>query len=277
MIIRKQDLSVLTLYYLGYSRIRNLVFRMQDKPVTRFLTFHDLPAAVAGDFRKNLFYLRNTTNVVSLDDYFAGRLSPKKINAVITFDDGYKSWMSTAVPLLKELCMPATFFVSSGFLDLPAEEEANFIRNRLRTNLKTTGALKLDDLKRIVEQGFTVGGHTSNHVNLAEMRDRGEIRREILMDKQNLEAATCTAIKYFAYPFGGFCNPFVDLTAVLKEVGYEGAVTLIPGFNQNGANRYCLCREITGLPMALCVFKARVFGAYDGVNSVRKLFGFTSY
>ena len=277
MIIRKQDLSVLTFYYLGYSKIRNMVFRLRGEPLTKFVTFHDILDAEKEDFRRKLLYLWKTTNVVSIDDCFAGRLSSKKINVVITFDDGYKSWMSTAVPLLKELRMPATFFVSSGFLDLSPEEEANFIRYKLRTNLNTTGALKRDDLLRIAEQGFTVGGHTSNHVNLAEMRDRLEIRREILIDKQNLEAATGTAIKYFAYPFGGFCNPFVDLTAVLKEVGYEGAVTLIPGFNQNGANRYCLCREITGLPMALCVFKARVFGAYDGVNSARKLFGFTSY
>ena len=167
--------------------------------------------------------------------------------------------------------------MSSGFLDLSPKEEAHFIRARLRIHTKTTGALKRSDLRWLIEQGFTVGGHTANHVNLAELRDTSEIRREILKDKQNLEAATRTEIKYFAYPFGEFSNPVVDLTAVLKEAGYEGAVTLIPGFNQNGADRYCLRREITGLPMPLGVFKARVFGAYDGVNAARRLFGLTSY
>ena len=31
---RKQDLSVLAFYYLGYCSIRNLAFRMQGRPVT---------------------------------------------------------------------------------------------------------------------------------------------------------------------------------------------------------------------------------------------------
>lgn len=277
MSIERQHVCTLVLYYVGYTKVRNLAFRLRGETLTRFVTFHDIPASVAGHFRRNILWLRKNANVISLDDYFAKRLSPKKVNVVLTFDDGYKSWVSTAVPLLKQLRMPATFFVSSGLLDLSPEEEADFIRNKLRTNLKTTGALKRDDVQRIVEHGFTVGGHTSNHVNLSEMRDKMEIRREILTDKQNLESASRRAINYFAYPFGEYCNPVADLTVILREVGYKGAVTLVPGFNRNGANCYCLRREITGLPMSLGVFKARVFGAYDGVNSVRKLLGLTSY
>jgi peptidoglycan/xylan/chitin deacetylase (PgdA/CDA1 family) len=59
---------------------------------------------------------------VSLDDFFSGRLSAEKINVVITFDDGYKSWVTNVLPALKELELPATFFVSSGFVGLTKED-----------------------------------------------------------------------------------------------------------------------------------------------------------
>jgi peptidoglycan/xylan/chitin deacetylase (PgdA/CDA1 family) len=277
MRMRRQDLCILMLYYLGYTRIRNAVLRWQRKPVTTFVTFHDIPPALEEDFRRKILCLRNTTNVVSLDDFFAGRLSAGRTNVVITFDDGYQSWISTALPLLQELHMPATFFVTSGFLDLSPPEEARFIRSRLQTHGDTTGALKSDDLRKIVEQGFAVGGHTVNHVNLAAMRDEAEIRHEIMLDKQNLESIICARIKYFAYPFGEFHNPDIDLAGLLKTAGYDGAVTLVPGFNRNDSNRYCLMRELTGAPMPPWAFKARVFGAYDGINYMRKLLGLKCY
>ena len=245
--------------------------------MTRIVTFHDIPDEGAGDFRRNLLWLKKAANVVSLNDFASGRLSAKRINVVITFDDGYRSWMSRAVPLLKELSMPATFFVASGFLDLCPVEAARFVQYRLRRNSETTGVLRRQDLQGIVEDGFTVGGHTCNHVNLAQTRDREEIRREVVIDKQVLEKITRREIKYFAYPFGECCNPSTDILTLLKEVGYKAAVTLIPGFNRNGANRYMLFREITGLPMPVCVFRARVLGAYDGVNVLRRGLGLTCY
>ena len=107
--VRRQDLALLLLYYLGYSRIRNLVFRLKQKPVTRIVMFHDILPEASGFFKANLYFLKRHTNVVSLDDFFSGKLSSKKINVVITFDDGYKSWVTLAVPTLKELGYDAVY------------------------------------------------------------------------------------------------------------------------------------------------------------------------
>jgi len=143
------------LYYLGYSRIKNLILRLRRQPVSRFVTFHDLPSKTLGCFKANLHFLKQSTNVVSLADFFSGRLSSEKINVVITFDDGYKSWVSDAIPVLQELKLPATFFVSSGFVGLSREDEAEFIRSRLFLPLgprRITGGLNFEDVRRIVEE-----------------------------------------------------------------------------------------------------------------------------
>lgn len=275
MLIRKQDVSVLLLYYFGYSKVINFLYRLQRKPITRIITFHDIPLESVEYFEANLRFLRRNTNVVSFDDFFSGRLSLDRINVVITFDDGYKSWVTHALPILKNLELPATFFVSSGFVGLSKEDEIKFVRTKLLLTqdlvLHTaTRSLAIEDLKRIVGEGFTVGGHTSNHCNLAEIYDSAKLRYEIADDKAKLEIMTCRNIEYFAYPSGAYQNPKLDLTEVLREVGYRAAVTTVSGFNSASTSPYLLHRELTSASMPGSVFKARVYGNYDPVRFLKQ-------
>ena len=268
-----RDLGVLCFYYLGYSRIRNLGCRLQRKRISRFVAFHDILPETLGRFEANLYFLKQSTNVVSLDDFFSGRLSHEKINVVITFDDGYKSWISHALPVLKQLELPATFFVSSGFVGLSKEKETEFVRSKLflmRSPERITGSLNFEDVKMIVEEGFTVGGHTVNHCNLAELRDSAQVRYEIAEDKMRLESITGRKIEYFAYPFGAHHNPEIDISEILMESGYRGAVTTISGFNSSGSNPYLLHRELTSTSTVGRVFRSRVYGNHDFVRFLKQ-------
>jgi len=267
MSIRKQDRLVLLFYYLGYSRIRNLIFRLQHKPAAIFVTFHDIIHGASGCFEANLRFLKRYTNVVSLDDFFSNKLSVEKINTVITFDDGYKSWVTEAIPALQELRLPATFFISSGFVGLSPADEAKFIRSNLllTKHCRTSGGLSFGDVKRIVEKGFNIGGHTLSHCNLSGLLGVDQLRREINEDKLNLERMMGTKIDYFSYPSGAYQNPRINLIDVLKESGYKGAVTTVSGFNSVETNPYLLHRELTGASMPEKVFKSRVYGNYNAV------------
>jgi len=272
--IHRQDLCVLLLYCFGYSRIRNLVLRLQRKPITRFVTFHDILPEAVNCFKANLHFLKRSTNVVSLDDFFLGRLSAEKINVVITFDDGFKSWVTHALPILTELGLPAAFFVSFAFVGLSKEDEAIFIRSNLllkqTPHSKITGCLNFEDVKRIVEEGFTIGGHTLNHCNLGEARDNVQLRHEVAEDKKRLESMTGRKIEYFSYPFGAYHNKEINLTEVLRESGYRGAVTTVSGMNVIGSNPYLLHRELTYASMPGHVFRARVYGNYDAVRFLKQ-------
>jgi peptidoglycan/xylan/chitin deacetylase (PgdA/CDA1 family) len=271
MYIRKQDLSVLMFYFLGYSAIRALSFRLQRTRGAWFVTFHDIPDGTEANLRDHLLFLRRRTNVVSFEDFLAGRLSSDRANVVITFDDGYKSWVSKAAPALKTLNLPATFFVSSGFVGLPKEMETTFQRSRLRIAKQTTGALSPNDVRQLSEQGFTIGGHTCTHPDLSQTSDIAELRQEICADKQRLETMIGREIHCFSYPFGLCHNEKLDLIQVLKEAGYKGAVTTASGLNRPGVNPYLLSREITNLPMAPCVFRARALGAYEAVVYLKRV------
>jgi peptidoglycan/xylan/chitin deacetylase (PgdA/CDA1 family) len=79
--------------------------------------FEDEPTAET--FRWQMRLLARYFNVLSLPDAMArltgGRLPPRAV--CITFDDGYRSTHDLALPVLKEFGLPATVFVSTGYLD----------------------------------------------------------------------------------------------------------------------------------------------------------------
>ena len=270
--IRRQDIAVLFFFYLGYSRLRNWILRLRRMPVARFVTFHDILSEDLSNFGINIAFLKQHTNVISMDDFFSGRLSFNKINVVISFDDGYRGWLTHAVPVLKEHGLPAIFFVSSGFIGLSKEQEANFaLTNLFLTHEphRITGCLSQGDIRRLVVEGFTIGGHTLKHTNLGKVRNRAQLGYEIAEDKSRLEKAAGAKVDYFSYPFGAFDNPEIELFEVLKESGYRGAVTTISGFNDSKTNKYLLHRELTEASMPGRVFRARIYGNYDAVRFIK--------
>lgn len=273
MLIRRQDIGVLLFYYCGYSRMRNFMLRLQRKPVTRFVAFHDLLPEALDRFESNLNFLKYNTNVLSIDDFMSGRLSPDNINVVITFDDGFKNWFTHAVPLLRKLALPATFFISSGFIDLSKNDEATFIKQNLalkQSHKITSGGLTSNDIKKMSDWGFTIGGHTINHNSLSILSDKEKLRHEIIQDKSTLERITGAKINYFAYPSGIYHNPRVNITKILCEAEYKAAVTTISGFNTFSTNPFLLHRELTDASMPKIVFKARVYGNYDAVQWLKQ-------
>ena len=54
-------------------------------------------------------------NVVSLDDVLSGRLPRRAL--LITFDDGYRSVVEVALPILRRLGLPSAFFVTGACLE----------------------------------------------------------------------------------------------------------------------------------------------------------------
>ncbi|MES2557659.1 MAG: polysaccharide deacetylase family protein [Bacteroidota bacterium] len=69
-------------------------------------------------FRKLLSEIQQHFHIISLDDFSANRLNPDKLNVLITFDDGYGNNLTLALPIIEELQIQVTVFVT-GRTDLP--------------------------------------------------------------------------------------------------------------------------------------------------------------
>ena len=80
----------------------------------------ELVSASEAQFRRQMHLLRRRCNPVTFHDLIAAfetgkPLPPRPV--VVTFDDGYDDNYRVAFPILRELGMPATFFVSTGHIE----------------------------------------------------------------------------------------------------------------------------------------------------------------
>ncbi len=78
-----------------------------------------LPATA---FARQIEFLARHYHVVAVDELIntlrsSGKFIPRTV--AITFDDGYRDNFKNAIPLLKQYALPATFFITAGFLNHP--------------------------------------------------------------------------------------------------------------------------------------------------------------
>jgi len=264
--MEKKDILDFLFYFFGFHIIRKRYLKIRRIPIARFLVFHNIPLKYSVQFENNIRLLKKYTNVISLDDFMNGNLSNDNINTVITFDDGYKSWKTIALPVLKKYGLTATFFISSGFIifdnnkNIQVSEKAPMKKGKLLTRSEP---LTVNDIIEINKSGNIIGSHTVNHVILKQNNGISKLEKEVLEDKKRLEEITGKQVKYFAYPFGSVGNCDTNLARILKSFGFEAAVTLDPGFNTKSTNRYFLYRDIVRGGTNSFVFLSRSLGNQD--------------
>ena len=97
----------------------NLLLNQVDPPVI-VLIYHrvttlpadpEMLAVTPENFRQQMRYLKDTVPLVRFEDDWAKTTKPA---ICITFDDGYADNALEALPILEEVGVPATFFVSTG-------------------------------------------------------------------------------------------------------------------------------------------------------------------
>jgi len=88
-------------------------------PETEFPFDPELVSATPADFREQMKYVATHFDVVTFRDvlrYIDGEASLPARPIIVTFDDGYLDNYTYAFPILRELGLPATIFVSTGYV-----------------------------------------------------------------------------------------------------------------------------------------------------------------
>lgn len=96
----------------------------------------ELVSASAGQFRAQMELLRRRFHPLRFHDVIDaidhGRPLPRRA-IVVTFDDGYDDNYRIAFPILRELGVPATFFVSTGHIDSGRAYAYDWLVHMIRT------------------------------------------------------------------------------------------------------------------------------------------------
>ena len=107
--------------YHGLRRLKNRVVNLMDPPVV-VLIYHrvtvlqtdpHLLAVSPENFRAQMQFLKRSVRVVRFEEVWPGM---RERAVAVTFDDGYADNALEALPILEEVGVPATFFVSTGAL-----------------------------------------------------------------------------------------------------------------------------------------------------------------
>jgi peptidoglycan/xylan/chitin deacetylase (PgdA/CDA1 family) len=132
--------------------------------------------------------------------------------AVVTFDDGMHNNHSIALPILRELLIPATVFVTIDFIGgwspwISADGDGAMLGE--------------SELRDLAHEGWELGAHTMTHPDLSALTYE-ECRQEIAQSREVLERRFGVAVQTFAYPFGHYGPAAM---AAARDAGLQVAVT----------------------------------------------------
>ena len=90
-----------------------------ERPVARILMYHGTPRREAAALERELRWLKRRFHIVPLRAIVAAATNGGTLGSkvALTFDDGLRSNVEVAYPLLHRLAIPATFFVCPGLVD----------------------------------------------------------------------------------------------------------------------------------------------------------------
>jgi len=141
----------------------------------------------------------------------------------VTFDDAFHTVGSRALPLLRELGVPATVFVPTAFPDAegplcwPGVEprEAGAHAGELR-------CLDWDELAALAELGWEIGSHTVTHPRLTQLDD-DRLAWELAHSKRTIEQRLRRRCESIAFPYG---DEDPRVVAAAGRAGYRAAAAL---------------------------------------------------
>ncbi len=168
---------------------------------------------------------------------------------VVTFDDGYRDNHAVAAPLLKKARMPACFFIATDFIEsdrVPWWDRDVGIESEW---------MSWDQVRDLAAQGFELGAHTCNHVDLGVVNGE-EARREITESGARLAAEAGVSVGPFSYPYGRRNQITETNRQLVRDAGYACCMSAYGGNVTAQSNPYDLRR----IPISQWYLSAYQFG-----------------
>lgn len=223
-------------------------------------------------FAAQLDFLQRHYHVISLSDYINARRDGVRLqpySAVLTFDDGFRNFLTVAAPLLTTRRMTATVFLITD----QASEQTDPALSREWTpkddeqHLSWSDALILKD-----EMNFEMGSHTCSHAGLLSL-SAAETERELQHSQNKLRNILGVVTPTLSYPKGQYSS---ILANDARKLGYACAVTTDRGLNEQDHDLFTLGRALIGDNDDLASLAVRVSGLRWWLVRLRSLIPITA-
>jgi peptidoglycan/xylan/chitin deacetylase (PgdA/CDA1 family) len=221
-------------------------------------------------FEAQLDYLRSRYHVITLRQYLAARRDGLKLpdySVVLTFDDGFRNFLTVAAPRLAERAMPASLFIITN--NTAEGGDANVERRWSPADDWTyLSWAELATLAR--EQQIEIGSHTCSHTRLPTLSPE-ETGRELRDSYDAVRARFGRGVApALSYPKGEYS---AVLSRLARTVGYACAVTVDGGANDPArTDPFALGRTLIGDEDDAASFAVRVSGVRDWLVRLNSIF-----
>jgi len=175
------------------------------------------------DFEAHLAYLRqHNYQVLNFSDAidYLNSDKPAQKTAVITIDDGYKTFFTKGLPLLRKYHMPATLFINTKSVENGSD------------------LMTWSDLKSAMADGIEIGNHTHSHAYFLDQPAatryesfKTEIEQSQKIIRENLNVTPTV----FSFPYGEFD---LKMKTIAEEAGFKAAAAQRSGVLYTGMDLF---------------------------------------
>jgi peptidoglycan/xylan/chitin deacetylase (PgdA/CDA1 family) len=207
-------------------------------------------------FVAHLNFLQRHHNVISLNDYLSARNEGRSLpdhSVILTFDDGFRNFLTVAAPLLAARRLPATVFLitDNATQEDAGDRPATWTPEDDRRYLSWAEARQLHR-----DYGFEFGSHTCSHSPLLGL-SLEDTDRELLHSFNQLVSHLGVDKPTLSYPKGEYSS---WLAEDARKLGYACAVTTDRGQNELSHDLFTLGRTLIGNHDDQAAFAVRVSG-----------------
>jgi peptidoglycan/xylan/chitin deacetylase (PgdA/CDA1 family) len=220
-------------------------------------------------FRQQMCWLRRagyqTMDLRDLPRYSAPGDDSKKI--ILTFDDGYRDFLTEAWPVLQQRGFSATIFLVTDRIQNQAQR------------IEGAEYLTWQEVRELHSQGVCFGSQTASHPDLRSLGPE-QIEYELGFSKELIEQQLGAPVGSFSYPFpfpeedGHFVRYLVD---VLENQGYQNAVSTVIGRATCERNGFFLPRLPVNSWDDPQFLQAKLQGGYDWLHWPQWIYKFVNH
>lgn len=163
-------------------------------------------------------------HAVTMDQMLAnwtqGAPLPKGKPIVVSFDNGYQSQLTKALPVLRKL----------GWVG---------VENIQLTGLPPSqGGLSRSQVEQLVKEGWELDTQGISHADLITL-DAKALHEQVAVAREEVRRLYKVPVNWFCYPSGHYNSTVV---AAVKAAGYVGSTTVVPGWASPTEDPYRLPR-----------------------------------
>ncbi|MEO8042853.1 MAG: polysaccharide deacetylase family protein [Acidobacteriota bacterium] len=142
----------------------------------------------------------------TLSRSFAANKGFPENSVVLTFDDGFQNFYTTAFPILHEYGFKATVFLVTDHCGKKNDWPGN------PPGLASEKLMSWSEVRELKSNGIEFGAHTRTHPDLTRLSET-QVKRETVESRDAIENAIGVKVTTFAYPYGKFNGRVRDIAA----------------------------------------------------------------